>query len=114
MPKIISTAQEITYLRALAETGNATLAAERAGVSRTWAYKKRAGDAWFAEKFREFTALAPLRRRLRRRSGHASCLCVKSLPSPGSITARTRARIGSLHSLRFAPVLSCDASAQRG
>jgi hypothetical protein len=33
IPKIISTAQEIAYLRALAETGNASLAAERAGVS---------------------------------------------------------------------------------
>jgi hypothetical protein len=41
LPKIISTAREIAYLRALADTGNATLAAERAGVSRDWAYKKR-------------------------------------------------------------------------
>ena len=34
-------------------------------------------------------------------------LCVKSLPYPGSITtrARARARVGSLHSLRFAAVL---------
>jgi hypothetical protein len=58
MPKTITTAQEFAYLRALAETGNATLAAERAGVSRTWAYKKRAVDAWFAERVRELTALA--------------------------------------------------------
>jgi len=34
MPKIISTSQSVAYLRALAETRNATLAAERAGVSR--------------------------------------------------------------------------------
>ena len=67
--KIITTEQKIAYLRALAETGNATLAAERAGVSRTWAYKKRAVDAWFAERFRELTALAALRLRASLRSG---------------------------------------------
>lgn len=47
MPKIITSARELAYLRALAETGNATLAAQRAGVSRAWAYKKRAVDAGF-------------------------------------------------------------------
>src|SRR5947209_7681989 len=47
---------------------------------------------------------ASLPDRLRRRSGHASHICVKLLPSQGSITlpARARARVGSLHSLRFA------------
>jgi hypothetical protein len=47
IPKIISIAQEIAYLRTLAETGNATLAAEVAGVSKSWAYKKRGVDPQF-------------------------------------------------------------------
>ena len=47
MPSKIPIAREVGYLRALAETGNATLAAERAGVSRTWAYKPHEGDARF-------------------------------------------------------------------
>src|SRR5437763_1648814 len=52
-----------------------------------------------------FLFFAPLPDRLRRRSGHASHICVKPLPSRGSITLRAcpRARVGSLHSLRFAP-----------
>ena len=58
MPKIISTAREIAYLRALADTGNATLAAERAGVSRDWAYKKRKQDSRFDAWCREMAALA--------------------------------------------------------
>ena len=62
MPRIISTAQEVAYLATLAATGNATLAAERAGVSRTWAYKKRAGDAGFAALCREMAAIARARR----------------------------------------------------
>jgi hypothetical protein len=56
MPKIISTAREVAYLRALAETGNATLAAERARVSRDWAYKKRKTDARFDAWCREMAA----------------------------------------------------------
>jgi hypothetical protein len=47
MPKIVTIAQTVAYLRVLAETGNATLAAEHAGVSRAWAYKKREVDAGF-------------------------------------------------------------------
>src|SRR4051812_7566694 len=64
MPRIISTAQSVAYLRALAETGNATLAAAHAGVSRDWAYKRRLADARFdelcremLERFRELPAL---------------------------------------------------------
>jgi hypothetical protein len=34
MPKIISTAREVAYVRALAETGNATLAAEVAALAK--------------------------------------------------------------------------------
>lgn len=49
------------YLRTLAETGNATLAAERAGVSRDWAYKRRKADARFDRLCREAAALARAR-----------------------------------------------------
>lgn len=63
MPSKISTAREVAYLRALAETGNATLAADVAGVSRTWAYKKGEQDARFAalcrEMVRRFRASGP-------------------------------------------------------
>jgi hypothetical protein len=65
MPKIISTAQDLAYLRALAETGNATLAAERAGVSRTWAYKRRERDARFDRLCREAASQAKARLRVR-------------------------------------------------
>jgi hypothetical protein len=47
MPRIISIEQSVAYLRALAETDIAALAAERAGVSRTWAYKRRERDPHF-------------------------------------------------------------------
>lgn len=53
MPSRISTAREIAYLRALAETGNATWAALRARVSRSWAYKRREVDAGFDALCRE-------------------------------------------------------------
>lgn len=58
MPSRISTKRELTYLRTLAETRNATLAAELAGVSRTWAYKRREVDARFDALCREMAALA--------------------------------------------------------
>jgi len=45
MPSRISFAQEIAYLRTLGDTGNASLAAAQAGVSRDWAYKRRLADA---------------------------------------------------------------------
>src|SRR3954452_17280329 len=61
MPSRISTAQEIAYLRALAETGNATLAAAHAGVSRDWAYKRRLADARFDELCREMGRQAKAR-----------------------------------------------------
>src|SRR5689334_20661235 len=67
MPSKISGRRLIAYLRTLAETGNATLAAERAGVSRSWAYARRKVDprfdAWFREmmvRFEEGTPAAPL------------------------------------------------------
>ena len=56
VPSRISTKREITYLRTLAETGNATIAAARAGVSRTWAYKRREVDARFDALCREMAA----------------------------------------------------------
>jgi hypothetical protein len=61
MPSKIPIAREVVYLRTLAETGNATLAAERAGTSRTWAYKRRAVDARFDRRCREMAALAKTR-----------------------------------------------------
>jgi hypothetical protein len=56
LPKIVTIEQSVAYLRALAETANATLAAERAGVSRTWAYKVREVDAGFDARCREMVA----------------------------------------------------------
>ena len=61
MPSRISISREVAYLRTLAETGNATLAAERAGVSRTWAYKRREVDPRFALRCREMAAIAKAR-----------------------------------------------------
>jgi hypothetical protein len=58
MPKIISTERELIYLRTLAETGNATLAAARAGVSQSWAYARRKVDGEFDHWFRAMAALA--------------------------------------------------------
>lgn len=57
----IEPARTAAYLRALADTGNATLAAERAGVSRDWAYKRREQDARFDRLCREMAALAKAR-----------------------------------------------------
>lgn len=53
VPSKISIAREVIFLRALAHTGNATLAAVEAGVSRDWAYKKRMQDARFDGLCRE-------------------------------------------------------------
>lgn len=61
MPKIISIAREVVYLRALGDTGNATLAAAVARVSRDWAYKKRKADARFASLCREMAGRAKAR-----------------------------------------------------
>jgi hypothetical protein len=52
----ISISQSAAYLRALAATGNATLAAEVAGVSRAWAYKRRRADPRFDAWCREMVA----------------------------------------------------------
>jgi hypothetical protein len=61
VPRMISSAQRLAYLRTLADTGNATLAAAHAGVSREWAYKKRKADARFDRLWREMVALAKAR-----------------------------------------------------
>jgi len=61
MPRTVTSAQLIAYLRALAETGNATLAAEAAGVSRDWAYKKRKQDSRFDGWCREMGSQAKTR-----------------------------------------------------
>jgi hypothetical protein len=58
VPSKISISREVLYLRTLADTGNATLAAAEAGVSRTWAYKRREVDARFDALFREMAAIA--------------------------------------------------------
>ena len=54
----ITAAREVAFLRALAETGNASLAAARAGVSRDWAYKRRQADAGFDRLCARMAALA--------------------------------------------------------
>jgi hypothetical protein len=51
-----STPQLSADLRVLGETGNASLAAAFAGVSREWAYKRRKADARFAALCREMVA----------------------------------------------------------
>ena len=61
MPSRISTAREVVYLRALADTGNATLAAVEAGVSRDWAYKKCMQVARFDALCREMGRQAKAR-----------------------------------------------------
>lgn len=53
MPKIIFTAQVVAYLRVLGDTGNASLAAGHAGVSRDWAYRRRKADGRFDALCRE-------------------------------------------------------------
>ena len=65
VPSKISAFREVAYLRALAETGNATLAAARARVSKSWPYKRREVDPQFDALFREMAALARSRLRVR-------------------------------------------------
>jgi hypothetical protein len=64
MPSRISTSRTVAYLRALADTGNASLAAAHAGVSRDWAYKRRLADARFdalcREMMKQFRETPPL------------------------------------------------------
>src|SRR4051794_26780022 len=79
MPKDISSAQKTTYLQTLRDTGNATLAAEVAGVSRDWAYKKREQDARFARLFREMVAVA--RERLKAAAQTSNPLPSADIPS---------------------------------
>src|SRR5437867_7370041 len=63
MPAEVSTERLFAFLRALRDTGNATLAAEWAGVSRDWAYKRRKQDPWFDALYREMKAMADVKLR---------------------------------------------------
>lgn len=57
----MSAARKEAFLAALAETGNATLAAEQAGLSRSWAGKARLTDAGFDARVRAARAAAEAR-----------------------------------------------------
>ena len=57
------------FLRALAVCGNATLAAERAGVSRSWVYKERSANPKFDSACRAATSAADALLRTIRWSG---------------------------------------------
>src|SRR5690349_16937417 len=87
--KKISAKREDVYLRTLAETGNATLAAERAGVSRSWAYARRKVDprfdAWFGEMMVRFRETPPTTPPL-----PAQPLAESPSPSAGGGKKRTR------------------------
>lgn len=58
MSKKISAARRAAFLKAVAETGNQTLAAERAKVSRSWVCLHRSGDPAFDAAVREAMAEA--------------------------------------------------------
>jgi hypothetical protein len=47
MPSRIPISLEVVYLRTLADTGNPTLVARHAGLSRDWAYKRCAITGFF-------------------------------------------------------------------
>ncbi|THD36226.1 MAG: hypothetical protein E7773_09940 [Sphingomonas sp.] len=63
MPRKTSPARVEAFFRALAETGNQTIAAERAGVSTVWARRHRAADPVFAERLAATIAAASERLR---------------------------------------------------
>lgn len=63
MPARTSPARVAAYFRALEQTGNLTLAAERARVSQTWARERRAADPAFAARMT--AAIETARARLR-------------------------------------------------
>src|SRR5437868_9687544 len=63
MPAEVPTSRLFAFLKGLRDTGNATLAAEWAGVSRDWAYKRRRHDPWFDALYREMKAMAAVRLR---------------------------------------------------
>lgn len=67
MSRKISAARREAFFRALAETGNQTIAAERAKVSRSWVTLHRAADPAF--RARVDTVMDMARRRLRREQG---------------------------------------------
>src|SRR4051812_30499905 len=60
----IDEGRKAAFLKALGESGNSTLSAERAGVSRHWARLHRKADAKFDADYR--SALAKAGRRLAR------------------------------------------------
>jgi len=63
MAKKFSAARRAAFLRALSETGNQTIAAERAKVSRSWVTLHRASDPDFRARME--AAVAEAKRRLR-------------------------------------------------
>jgi hypothetical protein len=63
MAKKFSAARRAAFLRALSETGNQTIAAERAKVSRSWVTLHRASDPEFRGRME--AAVAEAKRRLR-------------------------------------------------
>lgn len=71
----------------LAATGNATLAAKRAGVARTWVYRWRGEDAGFAAEWQE--ALDRFARRMRTRAVRRRPVRRKDAPTrEGPLIAR--------------------------
>lgn len=57
----ISADRRAAFLRAFARSGNLTLAAERAGVSKSWVIKARLADSGFARECRAAKAAAGVR-----------------------------------------------------
>lgn len=69
MPRKTSPAREAAFFAALRETGNQSLAAERARVSYAWVYKRRCQDPDFQHRLT--AALAEAKARLRTADGQA-------------------------------------------
>ena len=79
MTKKFSQARKDAFLRALAQTGNQTISAERAKVSRSWVCLHRSSDAEFDAACRR--AIAEAKARLRASPGEEQAL---PLPPPAS------------------------------
>ena len=82
MSKKFSAQRRSAFLRCLSQTGNVTLSAERAKVSRSWVRLHRSADAAFDGTCRE--AIAEARERLRVRRGDEG----KTLPLPPPASGR--------------------------
>ncbi len=61
MSKKTSEARKSAFFTALAETGNQTISAERAGVSRSWVVQQQAADAAFRAEMDSCIAAANAR-----------------------------------------------------